>query len=213
MEALKSDSQKPFEIKRLDDSEFSQTFLWARSTIESGEEMKAAALIEELDLTEINNVGRDGMTLLCSAIRNGLDLVVSVLIERGADANAKCSDGQLPLMAALRSKRENLVLLLLASGADPALREEKDHDSAARLAARFVLPNALSALLEAGTDLMERDENGNRLLDYAHRFSSPQVSQLIEAYYPKTDLILKAEKRLDDCKQKLLENSLGNPSC
>ena len=191
-----TEKTKNFEVKRLADQEYSQTFGWARSAIESGLDIKAASLIEELDREELNTVGRDGMTLLCSGIRLGRELVVAMLVECGADVNAKTADGQLPLMVALRSKREHLVLLLLAAGADQSLRENKDQDSAARLAARLTLPTALAALLASGSDLSERDENGNRLMDYANKYSSREILALIEAKYPKTELMDKAQKRL-----------------
>lgn len=185
------------------EAELSQQYQWARAAIEAGEETKACSLIEELDASELDRAGRDGATLLACAIRCQRDLSFAMLLEMGASANAKTVDGQLPLMIALRAKREDYAQALLDSGADQKAKENKESDSAARLAARFVLTGALKALLEAGADLEERDEHGRRLYDYALKFSGKEVADLIAGYYPSTDARSRAAKRLADAKAKL----------
>jgi ankyrin repeat protein len=52
------------------------------------------------------------------AARNGE--VVALLLERGADANARQQIGYTPLMGAASAGRDDMVDLLLARGADPA---------------------------------------------------------------------------------------------
>ena len=70
---------------------------------------------------------------------------VRLLLERGADPNARQQAGYTPLMGAAGAGREDLVDLLLARGADPSLAAEdgktvaavaREHGHAA-LAARF----------------------------------------------------------------------------
>jgi ankyrin repeat protein len=59
--------------------------------------------------------------------------IVRMLLERGADANARQQAGYTALMECARGGREDMVSLLLAHGADPALKSD-DGKSASDLA-------------------------------------------------------------------------------
>jgi ankyrin repeat protein len=76
----------------------------------------------------------------------GRDLeVVRLLVERGADVNARQQVGYTPLMGAASSGREDLARLLLDHGADPAL--VNDEGKTAATIAREHGHGALGALL------------------------------------------------------------------
>jgi ankyrin repeat protein len=73
--------------------------------------------------------------------------IVQLLLDRGADANARQQVGYTPLMGAAGAGREDMVSLLLAHGADPALASE-DGKTAAGLALEQVHA-AIAELLAA----------------------------------------------------------------
>jgi uncharacterized protein len=59
-----------------------------------------------------------------SAAANSHEVVVHLLLDHGADADATMSDGYRPLHAAAHNDRPNMVRLLLERGADPNARNE-----------------------------------------------------------------------------------------
>lgn len=71
--------------------------------------------------------------------------IVELLLARGAEVEAASPNGSTPLMMAARYGSEDAVRLLLAKGADPARRNERNLDAAdfARLAGRAQLADAL----------------------------------------------------------------------
>ncbi len=72
---------------------------------------------------------RDGHTAMIAAVRRGKTDVLRVLVEAGADINARGNHGKSPLIECvsgfLRDQhRQEILLLLLKSGADPNIRDE-----------------------------------------------------------------------------------------
>jgi uncharacterized protein len=84
------------------------------------------------------------------AVRN-LD-AVRLLLDRGADANARQQVGYTPLMGAAGSGRDALIDLLLARGADPTAVAEDGKTAAAvaREHGHTALADRLSAMEAAG---------------------------------------------------------------
>jgi ankyrin repeat protein len=73
---------------------------------------------EAIDARQRSN----GASLLMLAIRAGLPSFASLLIDRGADINAKSMEGDTPLMNAVQVNDIETVKLLLEQGANPNLR-------------------------------------------------------------------------------------------
>ena len=73
---------------------------------------------------------------------------VRLLLEKGADVNAASPNGSTPLMMAAQYGSEDSVKLLLASGADPKRRNQRDLRASdfARLGGRDKLATALARL-------------------------------------------------------------------
>jgi hypothetical protein len=63
------------------------------------------------------------------AVFNGHDAVAKLLIERGANVNARSTNGSSPLMMAAREGKDRLAKLLIERGADPALRNDRGEDA------------------------------------------------------------------------------------
>ncbi len=74
--------------------------------------------------------------------------LVSLLLEKGADVNAASPNGSTPLMMAAQYGSEDSVKLLLAAGADPKRRNQRDLKASdfARLAGRETLAESLAKL-------------------------------------------------------------------
>ncbi len=92
-------------------------------------------------------VDREGWTPLHYAASGPGASVVALLLERGAVVDARSPNGSTPLMMAARYGTEEAVDLLLARGADPRLRNQRDLDAAAF--ARGAGRDALARRLEA----------------------------------------------------------------
>ncbi len=63
------------------------------------------------------------------AVFNGHDAVAKLLIERGANVNARSTNGSSPLMMAAREGKDRLAKLLIERGADPSVRNDRGEDA------------------------------------------------------------------------------------
>jgi uncharacterized protein len=93
-------------------------------------------------------VNRAGWTPLHYAATGPNPQVVSLLLDRGATVDAPSPNGTTPLMMAARYGHEDSVQTLLASKANPRLRNQKDLGAAdfARDSGREALANRLDTL-------------------------------------------------------------------
>lgn len=92
-------------------------------------------------------VNRDGWTPLHYAVSAPSTAVARLLLERGADVNARAPNASTPLMVAVQHGPEEAALLLLERGADLALRDARGRN-AVDLATQ-VGRDAMAALLRA----------------------------------------------------------------
>ena len=120
-----------------------------------------------------------GGTPLIIAAYNGHEAIVRLLLEAGADKEAKDNDGFTPLINAAYNGHEAVVRLLLEAGAD---KEAKDNDGDPLIIAAMSGHEAIVRLLEAGADKDAKDKNGHTpLLEAAARGHEAIVRLLLEA--------------------------------
>ena len=125
--------------------------------------------------------GMLGNTPLLIAAEAGDEVMVSLLIEFGADVNATDVADNTPLMHAAWEGHAGLVRLLAAAGADLELVNREDGDTALTQAAYRDHPDVIDALIEAGADL-EHEAGGMTALDSAcKRGNARVVERLLEA--------------------------------
>ena len=93
-------------------------------------------------------VNQAGWSALHYAATGAEPALVRLLLDKGADVNAASPNGSTPLMMAAQYGSEDSVKLILAAGADPKRRNQRDLGAAhfARLAGRESLAVALEKL-------------------------------------------------------------------
>lgn len=110
--------------------------------------------------------GRDatGATALHLATQRDTTIVAGLLLDRGADLEARTEDGSTPLLTA--GEHEEMLALLLGRGAD---RTAARHDGRTALhqAAATGRPETIRLLLDAGLDANARDVAGVTPLELA----------------------------------------------
>jgi ankyrin repeat protein len=92
-------------------------------------------------------VGLNDITPLIEAA-SGYVETVRLLIDRGADVNARDAMGQTALMRAAMNGASEVILLLLEKGADPSIRDQQGHFALAESGRRCPSPEACRALIE-----------------------------------------------------------------
>ena len=121
---------------------------------------------------------REGRTaLLNAAIENRLE-AAKILIEEGAQVNARDRAGRTALHFAAQGHHEELALLLIKSGAD--LEAEDAHGNTPLGRATFESRGRgelVSLLLEAGADPSHRNKHGKSPLDLAQSISNFDVAR------------------------------------
>jgi ankyrin repeat protein len=117
---------------------------------------------------------------LVDAVARGNEALVRVLIERGANVNAKSVDGSTALHAAVHADRPSILDLLLRKGADVAAR---DRYGVTPLAMASLTGDAalIARLLDAGADPNTTDPTGETALMTAARVGAlPALGVLLD---------------------------------
>jgi len=108
-----------------------------------------------------------GRTPLHLAARYGADRsVVAVLLERGADIEARGNYDNTPLHTAIASDRLDVLVALLENGADIEARDDFG-DTPLHNASRASKPAIVEVLLDFGADIEARDNLDNTPLEEA----------------------------------------------
>ncbi|KAI9894511.1 MAG: hypothetical protein M1814_001865 [Vezdaea aestivalis] len=131
-------------------------FLTLFEAVKRGDDDKVSLLLQEkgfdIDLKELSS----GRTALHEAVMNEQELVVKLLLENGADIEAKNSHGSTALVLAAFGGEEQIVKLLLENGADIEAK-----NSSGLTALLMAIPwneVVIKLLLERGADTEVKDE-------------------------------------------------------
>lgn len=118
--------------------------------------------------TNVEEMSQDGFTPLSLAAAFNEDSVVRVLLERGADPNARSRSlgGVAPLHAAVFGRKPDNVRALVQAGADPN-SPQQDGFTALHGAAQNGDAASVEILLEAGADRAARTGEGKTPADLA----------------------------------------------
>ena len=138
--------------------------------IESG-----AAVKREFRDGELIN---DGITPLISASRSKNPDLIHILLNAGADVNAKSKSGNTALMMAARCGCVDVVKLLLEAGADVNAKDDKG-GTALMDAAWSSGPDVVKLLLDAGSAVNERNEKGWNALVFSAKNKNSDVARLL----------------------------------
>ncbi len=105
---------------------------------------------------------------LFAAIKSKDLTALAIMVERGADVNARNDAGQTPLMTAATTEYggEKLIDMLVNQGADIRARDNKGMTALMHAAGKGVLENA-EQLLQLGIDPDIKDNSGKTVTDYA----------------------------------------------
>ena len=127
-----------------------------------------------------------GVTPLHRAAQLGMESVANVLLESGADVNARTVRGETPLHFAAKysstlghGEVTGLLRLLIASGADIEATTSSAEESALHLAALVGDALAASILISAGAEVNRRDAEGDCPLHKAcRRIVAPEANRV-----------------------------------
>ena len=126
----------------------------------------------------------EDVKILDNAASRGNTEVVSFLIEKGADVNAKRDDGWTPLHSAAYKRREDTARVLIAAGANVNAKTKWGTTPLHAAVSRgYKGPNnedVVRLLLEKGAEVNARDNSGNTALDVAAA-RTPGLGQLLLA--------------------------------
>lgn len=118
-------------------------------------------------------------TTLMAAAYGGDDDVLSDLIQRGADLEAKDVDGYTALMYACNGAQMRAVEVLLDAGADVNARD-KQNSTPTMFAAQHGHTDIVKRLVEHGGDLDARGEHGLSALGFARQNGHDETARLLE---------------------------------
>ena len=134
-----------------------------------------------------------GSTALGHAAKYGHNEIAELLIENGADVDAKDEDGSTPLhLAALMGYKE-IAELLIAKGADVNAKKDDGSWTSLHSAAMTGSNEIVGLLIAAGADVNAKDAYGRTPLDDAIQQKRTETADLLRKHGGKTGAELKAE--------------------
>jgi ankyrin repeat protein len=108
----------------------------------------------------------------------GIESIVKLLLDTGADVEAKDGNGQTPLLWVAQGGNEAVVKLLLDAGADIEAKDSNDQTPLLR-AAKNGHEAIVKLLLDKGVDINVENANGQTALLLAVHNEHSNVSQLL----------------------------------
>jgi ankyrin repeat protein len=121
---------------------------------------------------------KDGTTVLMYAILSNSDAVVNILIEAGANVNAKNNDGYNALLIASMYNRLELIKLLISAEVNINTRTNTGA-TALMFASRYSTKDVAELLINAGAEIHAKDNTGATALMFASSNSNKEVVELL----------------------------------
>ena len=121
-------------------------------------------------------------TPLHDAVRFARMKIVRLLLDNGAEVNARAEHGGTALQSAAALENEEIVRLLLEKGASPngiTTSSSVNCDTPLHVAARTGNFTIVSLMLETGADIQARDKNGDTPLDIAISKKDEDILRLL----------------------------------
>ena len=137
------------------------------------EALEAGADVEARD-----NAAR--WTPLMIATMNGRTEIAKLLIDKGADVNAKTNTNWTPLMGAADKGYTDIVKALIAGGADVNARDENS-ETALLKATRYGHTAIVKLLIDKGADTKAKTKTGDTALIWARRTNRTAIIALLKA--------------------------------
>lgn len=110
----------------------------------------------------------DKTALHYAAVESSDPAVVQVLVEAGADLEARDSAGSTAIHYAAQNQNDEIIRALIEAGADITATQEGGA-TPLHLAALHSTPAVLTAIMDAGADILAVDWDGKTAFDYAKR--------------------------------------------
>jgi ankyrin repeat protein len=125
-----------------------------------------------------SKIGKFEMTPLHLAVVNGHHTTILILIDHGANVDAKDDFHETPLFDALRAKDEVTVRLLVEKGAD-VTAQGIDGRQPLHVAAKYGVRFAVELFLEKGVDINVKDKYSRTALHEAARYGMHQIADIL----------------------------------
>ncbi len=154
--------------------------IWPALTDDAWESMTVELLNEYLGNNDVNARNISGWTpLMVASMYNSNKEVVQMLIDNGADVNARDEVGNTALEEASRNSTPEVIQVLIDARADVNARDEVGSTPLMGASWRNT-PEVIQVLLDNGADLHVRAENGSTALSRASfNNNNRQVIQLL----------------------------------
>ena len=129
-----------------------------------------------------SNQGSIALDAYAEACLDGYESVIRFMLDRGADVNGLCAEGNSPLMDAASMGHTKAVDLLLRRGAVVDLPNKSHHYTALRAACFKAHEGAVRLLLAAGASTTLEDSRGCRAMDLATEPRHAAVRRLLRQH-------------------------------
>ena len=131
----------------------------------------------------IGMLQNEGKTVLMFAVdkKNPDPKVITLLLEAGADVNAKDKRQRTALMeAAKENATPEIITMLLKAGADIHHKDKRGRNILIISVRKNKSPQVISTLLEAGADPKHKDQDGKSALDWAKEKAEEDIVRMLE---------------------------------
>jgi hypothetical protein len=127
----------------------------------------------------IESKNADGDTVLTASAAQGNAKIVSLLLKRGADVNAKGRNNWTAFLLALKGEQRDVADALLAEPKLDLKAETPEGQEALMLAVWHDRPEVVRTLLQRGSDINHQDKDGDTALHGAAGHGSVQILQML----------------------------------